>query len=529
MPNADFANFVREIKAVLPPSCTLIMASSAGLLCSMHLDSALPKFYGEGMEGVGASLMLFAEEMIEDIHIVRLNLGTQCANSKEQIALIEKEIQNITPPPFKVEHHNTLAYTLIDGLSGAESFLMESIYNVGRLPCLYVGGSAGGKLDFQNTYIFDNEQVVQGKAVITYVKLRPNFHFGIFKTQNFKPTDTKFIVLNSNVKTRTISEFLDTQNYGSISVLDALARHFNCELSQVPSKMQTYAFGIKLKDEIYVRFANSKTKPFGAIFNDCILRRLNNANALDKMNLFNDVPVVGFSTFGELLGVNINETLSAVFFYHQENFNDEIIDTFHLQYSQFKSYFLQRRLSQLELTNMIHKLMLKQLGDSIPALKGASDTLTLVNRDFTEMENHLDEVDTRFNDFTQSLEASMSAGSEEMNLEGQISHLLGEIDDLNRVLDIIASIAEQTNLLALNAAIEAARAGEHSAKNASSGMLDISERSKQISDIILNLISSGRDLSAQMSQKAGVSEEINKELSKINVYEKILEKLDKSI
>ncbi|MCR2063394.1 methyl-accepting chemotaxis protein [Campylobacter helveticus] len=278
-----------------------------------------------------------------------------------------------------------------------------------------------------------------------------------------------------------------------------------------------------------MRFANSKTKPLGAIFNDCILRRLNNANALDKMNLFNDVPVVGFSTFGELLGVNINETLSAVFFYHQENFNDEIIDTFHLQYSQFKSYFLQRCLSQLELTNMIHKLMLKQLGDSIPALKGASDTLTLVNRDFTEMENHLDEVDTRFNDFTQSLEASMSAGSEEMNLEGQISHLLGEIDDLNRVLDIIASIAEQTNLLALNAAIEAARAGEHSAKNASSGMLDISERSKQISDIILNLISSGRDLSAQMSQKAGVSEEINKELSKINVYEKILEKLDKSI
>ncbi|MCR2056477.1 hypothetical protein CHLV4088_03540 [Campylobacter helveticus] len=127
MPNADFANFVREIKAVLPPSCTLIMASSAGLLCSMHLDSALPKFYGEGMEGVGASLMLFAEEMIEDIHIVRLNLGTQCANSKEQIALIEKEIQNITPPPFKVEHHNTLAYTLIDGLSGAESFLMSVV------------------------------------------------------------------------------------------------------------------------------------------------------------------------------------------------------------------------------------------------------------------------------------------------------------------------------------------------------------------------------------------------------------------
>nr|WP_240811510.1 hypothetical protein [Campylobacter helveticus] len=88
----------------------------------------------------------------------------------------------------------------------------------------------------------------------------------------------------------------------------------------------------------------------------------------------------------------------------------------------------------------------------------------------------------------------------------------------------LSQVSPSKHLLALNAAIEAARAGEHSAKNASSGMLDISERSKQISDII-----SGRDLSAQMSQKAGVSEEINKELSKINVYEKILEKLDKSI
>ncbi len=49
----------------------------------------------------------------------------------------------------------------------------------------------------------------------------------------------------------------------------------------------------------------------------------------------------------------------------------------------------------------------------------------------------------------------------EAQLAQVIEQLAGQLDEVSKVIGVIASISQQTNLLALNAAIEAARAGEH--------------------------------------------------------------------
>lgn len=87
-----------------------------------------------------------------------------------------------------------MALTFIDGLSASESFLMEAVYREDRFPCLFVGGSAGGKLDFKNTWIFDGSRVIENAAIIAFLRVREGKRFGVFKTHNFQKTQTSFLV-----------------------------------------------------------------------------------------------------------------------------------------------------------------------------------------------------------------------------------------------------------------------------------------------------------------------------------------------
>ncbi|EPA6835948.1 hypothetical protein ACQ409_001459 [Campylobacter jejuni] len=79
----------------------------------------------------------------------------------------------------------------------------------------------------------------------------------------------------------------------------------------------------------YEKFSLNKPKPLGAIFNNCILRRLHNKEHLNQIH-FND-------------------------------FKLRYLKTFIQKYSDFKYYYLNIKGQKLEMTNEINKIILNQL------------------------------------------------------------------------------------------------------------------------------------------------------------------------
>jgi hypothetical protein len=498
-PHIDMQKVVSKIKTVF--DCKIVLCSSAGELCSIDNSLYLP--INDSWDSV--VLQSFSSELIELIHIESISLkcediksGNIKYNPKERISLLESEISKINIP-FRVDFRDTICFSLFDGLSNSESFFMEALYNTDKFQTVVVGGSAGGKFDFKNTYIYDSNSIVEGRAVLTFVKLKKDIKYGVFKSQNFKNTNKGFNILEANTTNRNITSVLDDLKV--VNIIDALCNHFSCKRDELNAKLADYTFGIKVRDEIFVRsianidFENSNisffcdidcgdelfllqktnfiettkrdyesflskksSKPIAGILNDCVLRRLNNSNELNNLNIFKDVTTVGFSTFGELLGVNINQTLTAIFFFNakiEDKFFDEYIDNFVIHYSNFKDYFKNRKLNQLTLSNRVKD---KLLSRSIPTFKSLVGSFEHLTKDINLLSNSIESIFRDFLNFSESIQNNLERNSTIVDETNQLSQ---DIENIKSVLSVINDIADKTNLLSLNAAIEAARAGEH--------------------------------------------------------------------
>ncbi len=504
-PHLDLETTLGKLKQAMPFAERVV-----GIMTAGELSSCGGSLYHDA-DGSWDNIVLqsFSPTVFSDVSIQLVPLHCEDMQSgairydrDQRVAMIRSEIDKLSVP-FAINAQDSLALTFFDGLTASESFFMQALYASGRFPCYFVGGSAGGKLDFQSALIYDGDRIARNAAMVIFVKLAADVRYGIVKSHNFEATATSFVIAEADVHTRTVRSVLRETDHAIIPFVDALCEQLHCSRDGLEAALGKQSFAVKIGSELFIRsiaaidlesgsvsffcdldfgdelmlvrpmdfagtthsafnrmMSGKPGRPIAMLANDCILRRLNNADNLSRVTEFKDIPVAGFSTFGELLGVHMNQTLTALCLFRVPQgakFSDEYADNFALHYAQFREYYLQMQINSLQRINSLQNTLVEHLGEYRAMLHTIASSFDKVSDYAEQTGTILTDVQQKFLGFSDDIEQQ---SAEREQLHSTVGTLRSNSEEVLKILSAISGIADQTNLLALNAAIEAARAGE---------------------------------------------------------------------
>ena len=490
-PHIDFHSVSNGLAQKLNTN-NFVALSSIGALCSNQ--STL--YCGAEQSDKEGSYLWLSNNILDRIETFSVNLKVgQGTTVTERVNVIKQELSRVTPS-MEINANDTFALVFCDGLSASEGFLMKAWYELKKFPCLAIGGSAGGKLDFSGTYIHDGKKVLTGHALVIFCKVKNGIKFSPFKSQNFDKTNTSWLIAESDPVQRTLTSVFDEKGK-LVNFLSSLAKHFNCSEGEVAKKMEGYTFGVSVGNELFIRsvasygektsffcdiefgdrlyllkvkdfitttqsdwqkFLNGKNKPIAMLLNDCVLRRLGNAGILSKANSFSDIQSAGFSTFGEILGIPINQTLSALVFFKEDgSYKDSFMSSFPIHYATFSSHYEEREIQRWKTLNEFQSNLVGKVVEYEKIIQPLLETLPILN---SSIENQSLTINEAIDKISVVVDSAKLTKESQSKLDTGLDNLVKISSAISSITGGISSIADQTNLLALNAAIEAARAGE---------------------------------------------------------------------
>jgi hypothetical protein len=247
--------------------------------------------------------------------------------------------------------HDRFAMCLIDGMSFAEEKITAALHwALDDIPL--IGGSAGDDLKFEHTVLISNGKVSDGSAIVMLVSTA--IPFSIFKTDNFIPTDAKFVVTASDPERRTVSELnataaaleyasavgkdiasLTQSGFASHPVVVKVGGEFYCRAVRGIQEDGSLVFACAIDDGVVLTLAEARgmvettrTKlqeieerlgGIDMVFGfDCAYRRVDaeNRQVIRKMSeLYQHNHVIGFGTYGEQYqSMHLNQTLTGIAF-----------------------------------------------------------------------------------------------------------------------------------------------------------------------------------------------------------------------
>ena len=249
------------------------------------------------------------------------------------------------------EASQPVAICLTDGLSNNEEAVAAALHMcLDDVPLL--GGSAGDNLNFNNTSLIINGEIVRSSAVILFIKSK--LEFEVFKTENFVPTREKLVVTRSEPDKRLVKEL------NGISAVEAYSQAIGRDpLNLAPESFASHPLVVKVGGEYYCRSIQKMNndgsltffcaiddgvvltvaEPTGMVAStrnklgqieqklgkidfvlgfDCVLRQIDAVNRQVTHRIsetYRNYNVIGFNTYGEQYNsMHLNQTLTGVAF-----------------------------------------------------------------------------------------------------------------------------------------------------------------------------------------------------------------------
>ncbi|NCD33782.1 MAG: hypothetical protein EOL87_10265 [Spartobacteria bacterium] len=260
-------------------------------------------------------------------------------------------LQNSLEFSDRLDPAKTFGFLLIDGLSLMTETVAASLYSATN-GIHIIGGSAGGRLDFKETHVFDGNKFVSNAAVFSLIETK--LPFKPFKLQHFAPSDKEMVTTEADSSRRIVYEINGepaTQEYADIigvpvdkltsqvfamhpvmlqigndwyvrsikNATDDGALTFFCAIDNgLPLTVgKGIGFTATLREkvkEIQAEFPSIEMT-LGA---DCILRRIEiseNNNHKEVEAELSKIKFMGFSSFGEQFNaIHVNQTLVGIVF-----------------------------------------------------------------------------------------------------------------------------------------------------------------------------------------------------------------------
>jgi len=246
-----------------------------------------------------------------------------------------------------LDHEKYVGLVMADGLSGAEERLMERIGDATDV--FFVGGSASDDLKLQETRVSANGRTYNDAAVLLLLRVKRGFE--IVKTQSFRSTGIGLVATEVNECHRQVMQFNHKPALAanaealSISPEEAPARFFYNPLglmiagepfvrSPQHAEGNTITFYCQIKEGMELEILEAtdivahtrdaitaRREAGGAILGfidfQCILRTLQlreERRCEEYGAIFNDIPMIGFSTYGEEYLGHLKQTSTILLF-----------------------------------------------------------------------------------------------------------------------------------------------------------------------------------------------------------------------